>query len=468
MVASLRVARRSFWLACGPGKRRLHSREFSRTGGADLLCVAVPYGMLSMTVASSSTPTRAAAQRGYAGRALLAAVLGYAMDGFDLLILGFMLPVIALDLHLSSTQAGSLVTWTLIGAVAGGVLFGVLSDYFGRVRMLTWTILIFAVFTGLCALAQGYADLLAYRTIAGLGLGGEFGIGMTLVAEAWPAAQRARVSSYVGLGWQLGVLAAALLTPLLLPVIGWRGMFALGLAPAVVSFVVRRRVEEPALFVERAEHARQVARAGQRTTSRKLPLRLLIADARTTCASVGVVILCSVQNFGYYGLMIWLPSYLSKTFGYSLTKSGLWTSATVLGMALGIWLFGIAADRFGRKPTFLFYQAGAVVMVFVYAHLSTPFALLIGGAVMGVFVNGMIGGYGALISELYPTEARATAQNVLFNIGRAVGGFGPVVVGALAARYSFGAALGLLASIYLLDILATLFLIPERRGAALD
>ena len=140
------------------------------------------------------------ARSGYAGRALIASVLGYAMDGFDLLILGFMLPVIAADLHLSSAQAGSLVTWTLIGAVAGGLIFGVLSDYFGRVRMLTWTILIFAVFTGLCALAQGYTDLLAYRTIAGIGLGGEFGIGMTLVAEAWPASQRARVSSYVGLG----------------------------------------------------------------------------------------------------------------------------------------------------------------------------------------------------------------------------------------------------------------------------
>jgi benzoate transport len=423
--------------------------------------------MLSMTVDSTSTSSHATAQRGYAGRALLAAVLGYAMDGFDLLILGFMLPVIAADLHLSSAEAGSLVTWTLIGAVAGGFLFGILSDYFGRVRMLTWTILIFAVFTGLCALAQGYTDLLVYRTIAGLGLGGEFGIGMALVAEAWPASQRARVSSYVGLGWQLGVLAAALLTPLLLPVIGWRGMFALGLAPAVVSFVVRQRVEEPALFVERAEHARHARHAGQ-DAARKLPLTRLVADGRTTRASIGVAILCSVQNFGYYGLMIWLPSYLSKTFGYSLTKSGLWTSVTVLGMALGIWLFGVAADRFGRKPTFLFYQVGAVVMVFVYAHLTTPFALLIGGAMMGVFVNGMIGGYGALISELYPTEARATAQNVLFNIGRAVGGFGPVVVGALAARYSFGAALALLASIYLLDILATLFLIPERRGAALD
>ncbi|WP_250507581.1 MFS transporter [Caballeronia sp. GAFFF3] len=403
---------------------------------------------------SSVAPTRHALQ------ALIASVLGYAMDGFDLLILGFMLPAIAADLHLTPAQSGALVTWTLAGAVAGGIVFGMLSDYFGRVRMLTWTILVFAVFTGLCALAQGYGDLLIYRTIAGIGLGGEFGIGMALVAEAWPARLRARVSSYVGIGWQLGVLAAALVTPLLLPLIGWRGMFAVGLLPAVASFFVRRHVEEPALFTER----RAAAKANR---ARKLPLKRLCDDARTARASIGVIILCSVQNFGYYGLMIWLPSYLSKTFGYSLTKSGLWTAATVLGMALGIWLFGLAADRFGRKPAFLVYQIGAVAMVFVYSNLTSPSALLIGGAVMGVFVNGMLGGYGALISEIYPTEARATAQNVLFNIGRAVGGLGPVAVGALAARYSFAVALAFLASIYLLDVIATLFLIPEKRGAEL-
>lgn len=388
-------------------------------------------------------------------------MLGYAMDGFDLLILGFMLPAIAADLHLTPAQSGALVTWTLAGAVAGGVVFGMLSDYFGRVRMLTWTILVFAVFTGLCALSQGYGDLLIYRTVAGIGLGGEFGIGMALVAEAWPARLRARVSSYVGIGWQMGVLAAALITPMLLPVIGWRGMFAVGLLPAVVSFFVRRHVDEPALFTERRAAAKTDA-------ARKLPLRRLFDDARTARASLGVIILCSVQNFGYYGLMIWLPSYLSKTFGYSLTKSGLWTAATVLGMACGIWLFGLAADRFGRKPAFLVYQFGAVAMVFVYSSLTSPAALLIGGAVMGVFVNGMLGGYGALISEIYPTEARATAQNVLFNIGRAVGGLGPVAVGALAARYSFSVALAFLASIYLLDVVATLFLIPEKRGAELD
>ncbi|MFM0327164.1 MFS transporter [Caballeronia glebae] len=404
---------------------------------------------------SNVAPTR------HARQALIASVLGYAMDGFDLLILGFMLPAIAADLHLTPAQSGALVTWTLAGAVAGGVVFGMLSDYFGRVRMLTWTILLFAVFTGLCALAQGYGDLLIYRTVAGIGLGGEFGIGMALVAEAWPARLRARVSSYVGIGWQLGVLAAALITPMLLPVIGWRGMFAVGLLPAVASFFVRRHVEEPALFTERRAAAKADA-------ARKLPLKRLFDDARTARASLGVIILCSVQNFGYYGLMIWLPSYLSKTFGYSLTKSGLWTAATVLGMAFGIWLFGLAADRFGRKPAFLVYQIGAVAMVFVYSNLTSPSALLIGGAVMGVFVNGMLGGYGALISEIYPTEARATAQNVLFNIGRAVGGLGPVAVGALAARYSFAVALGFLASIYLLDVVATLFLIPEKRGAELD
>src|SRR6202007_1197653 len=127
-----------------------------------------------------------------ARRALIGSALGYAMDGFDLLILGFMLRMISADLKLSAAQAASLVTATLIGAVLGGIGFGMLSDRIGRIRVLTWTIIMFAVFTGLCAFAQGYYDLLLYRTLAGVGLGGEFGIGMALVAEAWPASKRAR------------------------------------------------------------------------------------------------------------------------------------------------------------------------------------------------------------------------------------------------------------------------------------
>ncbi|CEJ12205.1 Putative niacin/nicotinamide transporter NaiP [bacterium YEK0313] len=389
-------------------------------------------------------------------KALWGSAIGYAMDGFDLLILGFMLRAISADLKLTTTQSASLVTATLVGAVAGGLLFGMLSDRLGRVRVLTWTIVLFAVFTGLCAFAQGYWDLLIYRTIAGLGLGGEFGIGMALVAEAWPASKRARASSYVGLGWQVGVLAAALLTPLLLPAIGWRGMFAIGVLPAIAAYFIRKSLHEPDVFV------RSTARP--RTGS---PLKLLVKDGETAKLSLGMVILCSVQNFGYYGVMIWLPNYLSSRFGYGLTQSAVWTAVTIGGMAAGIFVFGHVADRIGRRPAFLAYMLGAAIMVVGYSRLTDPMALLVGGAVMGFFVNGMLGGYGALISELYPTAARATAQNVLFNIGRAVGGFGPVAVGALSLAYGFETAIAMLAVLYVVDIVALWLLIPERRGAEL-
>jgi MFS family permease len=407
-----------------------------------------------MSLADELVRTDAAPAPTYARKALAASAVGYAMDGFDFLILGFMMSAIARDLGLGATAGASLATFTLIGAVIGGFVFGMLADAYGRVRVLSLTILIFAAFTGLSAFAQGYWDLVAYRTIAGLGLGGEFGIGMALVAEAWPASQRARASSYVGLGWQAGVLAAALVTPVLLPLIGWRGMFLVGLAPALASFFIRRSVGEPDLFV--------------RKKATGFPVKLLVKDAATTKISLGLFILCSVQNFGYYGLMIWMPNYLGKQFGFSLTQSAVWTAVTILGMGFGIWLFGELADRIGRRPVFIAYQVGAFVMVLVYSQLTNPTALLIGGAIMGLFVNGMLGGYGALMSELYPTNARATAQNVLFNLGRGVGGFGPVVIASLAGAYSFSAAIALLALIYLIDIAATYFLIPERKGMALE
>lgn len=393
----------------------------------------------------------------YAWTILAGSAIGYAMDGFDLLILGFMLPAIAVALHLSAQQSGALVTWTLIGAVAGGVIFGALSDRFGRIRVLSWTILLFAGFTGLCAVAQGFWDLIAYRTMAGVGLGGEFGIGMALAAEAWPAQKRGRVSSYVALGWQSGVLLAALLTPTLLQHIGWRGMFAVGVLPALVAWILRKRLHEPEVFVQRRGRVATLDR-----------FRLLASDGRTARTSLGVVILCAVQNFGYYGLMIWMPTYLSSRLGFSLTKSGLWTAVTVIGMMIGVWLFGQLADRIGRKPTFLMYQMGAAVMVIAYSRLSDPITMLWAGALMGMFVNGMVGGYGALMSEAYPTSVRATAQNVLWNVGRAIGGLGPLIVGVLAVRYSFQVAIALLAGLYVLDMLATLILIPEMKGLPLE
>lgn len=230
----------------------------------------------------------------------------------------------------------------------------------------------------------------------------------------------------------------------------------IGLLPALVAFVVRRALDEPEIFIKK--HA----------AKKENSFYLLIKDRKTRATTLGIAVLCSVQVFGYYGIMIWMPTYLSHHVGLGLTKSGMWTSATVLGMAVGVWTLGQLADRIGRRPIFLLFQIGATIMVFLYSRITEPSMILWVGAIMGIFVNGMSGGIGALISESYPTAARATAQNVLFNFGRAVGGMGPLAVGALAAKYSFNIAIALLASIYVLAMGATIFLIPELKGKELE
>lgn len=392
----------------------------------------------------------------YAKRAATASSVGYAMDGFDLLVIGFALSAVTATFGLSNPQAASLATVTLVGSVLGGILFGILSDYLGRVKVLTWSILIFAVFTGLTALSWDYWSIAVFRFIAGIGLGGEFGIGMTLAAEAWPAAKRARATAWVANGWQGGTLLATGLSAALLPLGGWRLLFAVGALPAVVAYFLRKKLEEPLKFVEaQREPARQ-----------RFPIRELIADARTTRKSIGVLILASVQNFGYYGIIIWLPSYLANDLGYSYNKSAIWTAVTVGGMIIGVFIFGKLCDTIGRKPSFLIWQVGALLSVLAYANIQSGWVLLAGGVVMGLFVNGMMGGYGALMAELYPTEARATAQNVLWNLGRAVAGFAPLVVATIAASHGFAFAIGALACIYVVDMFA-LLLIPERKGAEL-
>ncbi|QAY58566.1 MFS transporter [Microbacterium protaetiae] len=414
---------------------------------------------MATTIPEVSSEDRA--ERSYTRKAIFAAALGYGLDGFDLLILSFALSGIIASFSLSDAQAGSLATITLFGAVVGGIVFGMLADRYGRVKVLSWTVLIFAVFTGLSSLAQGFWDLAAYRFLAGVGIGGEFGIGMTLAAEAVPARARARATSWVGVGFQLGVFAAALVSAPVIALWGWRGLFVIGIAPAIFAMVVRRRLHEPPKFAEKQA-------AGQTPAiSHWASIKLLFRDRTTTRITFAMIILTTVQNFGYFGIITWLPSYLSDKLGLGVTRGSLWTAVTVIGMLTGIVVFGQLADRLGRRKAFWIFQVGAIVSILVYSQLADPTALLLGGFVMGAFANGMLGGHGALMAELYPTEARATAQNVLFNIGRALGGFAPVIIALLAGSYGFPFALALLPAIYVIQF-AAMFLLPERRGAELE
>lgn len=169
------------------------------------------------------------------------------------------------------------------------------------------------------------------------------------------------------------MLAAALVTPALLPTIGWRGMFLVGVIPAFVAWFIRNKLHEPELFVGSTAKRRSFVDA----------FKLLFKDTATAKISAGIVVLTSVQNFGYYGLMIWMPNFLSKQLGFSLTKSSMWTAVTILGMMFGIWVFGQLADRIGRKPTaFLLFQVGAVIMVLTYSSLSDQTLMLWAGAAL--------------------------------------------------------------------------------------
>ncbi|GEB22990.1 MFS transporter [Brevibacterium aurantiacum] len=421
-----------------------------------------------MSAATPKTTAEATSAPAYKRKALFAAAVGYGLDGFDLLILSFALGGIIATFGLSDVEAGSLSTITLFGAVLGGIIFGSLADRYGRVRVLTWTVLIFAVFTGLSSIAQGYWDMAAYRFIAGIGIGGEFGIGMALAAEAVPANQRARATSWVGVGFQIGVFAAAIVSAPVIALWGWRALFVIGLFPAIFAFVIRRGVEEPDKFVQ----SQRGQTAGESGDSAELPtfgakIRALVKDRATVKITFALIVLSTVQNFGYFGIIAWLPNYLSEKMDLGVTKGSLWTAVTVIGMLAGILIFGQVADRLGRRPAFWIFQAGAIVSILVYSQMTDPSALLIGGFFMGAFANGMLGGHGALLAEMYPTQVRATAQNVVFNIGRALGGLAPVVIALLADSFGFAFAFALLPTIYIIQFLA-MFLLPEKRGVELE
>lgn len=408
-----------------------------------------------------------------------ASIIGYAMDGLDVLILSFAMAAIVSEFGLTLGEGGMIATYTLIGTVLGGYIFGIFADWWGRVHTFSLTIIIFSIFTGACAFADNAVHLDILRFLAGLGLGGEYGIGMTLVSETWPGAKRARATAGVAMGWQAGAVLAAILAAVVLPDYGWRGLFLVGVLPALLAAWARHGIKEPPMWVKRKEMKKALqARkdAGEKLTAeeeeqlteaKKFPLAHLFADKKTTITTIALTIVTSVQNFGYYGIMVWLPMILLKEHGLTTKSMSGWMIVTVIGMIAGIFVFGWLCDRLGRKKPYLLFYVCAAAMVYIYVNLGTPIALLFGGAFLGFFCNGMMAGYGTLLSENYTTDARSTAQNFIFNTGRAVGGFAPVIIGTIAQTNGFNTAFVLLSAVYLAAAVNVLFFVKDTKGTVI-
>lgn len=412
-------------------------------------------------------------------KVMWASIIGYAMDGLDVLILSFAMAAIVSEFGLTLGEGGLIATYTLIGTVLGGYLFGIFADYYGRVHTFSLTIIIFSIFTGACAFADNVTHLNILRFLAGLGLGGEYGIGMTLVSETWPAAKRARATAGVAMGWQAGAVLAAILAAVVLLDYGWRGLFLVGVVPALLAAWARHGIKEPPMWVKRKEMKKALAarkangealtaeEEEQLAEAKKFPLAHLFAGPSKTVTTLSLTVMTSVQNFGYYGIMVWLPMILLKEHGLTTKSMSGWMIVTVIGMIAGIYVFGYLCDRLGRKVPYLIFYVCAAAMVYIYVNLGTPIALLFGGAFLGFFCNGMMAGYGTLLSENYTTDARSTAQNFIFNTGRAVGGFAPAIIGALAQSHGFSAAFALLSCVYIAATVNVLLFIKDTRGTVI-
>lgn len=389
----------------------------------------------------------------YRKKTVVASVAGLTLEGMDIMFISFAMSMIIAEFQIDMAAGGLISSITNLGMLAGGVIFGILADKFGRVRIFTYTILLFAVGTALTGLAQNIEQVYLFRFIAGLGAGGEYGIGMALVAEAWPKNKQGRASSYVSVGAQYGVILAALLSAMILPAWGWRGLFFVGLAPVIFAFIVRKKLDESPAWLETQKKKQSVQKQGK--------LKQLFATPRIAFTTVALAIMATVQIAGYNGLMIWLPSMLQQSQGLSVSSSALWTISTAAGMIAGMLTFGQFIDRFGMKRSYGIFLAASAVAVFLYSFASGSTGLLIGGAIVGFFSNGMFAGYGALISKYYSVEIRSTATNTIFNFGRALGGLSPILVGYILQHANVTVAMTYLALLYCISFIA---MVSLRKG----
>ena len=395
-----------------------------------------------------------------AKRALVAAGFGWMLDAFDVMLYALVLAALMTDLGIAKATAGLLGSVTLVASAAGGLLFGVIADRYGRTRALVGSILIYSVFTAACGFAQTLTQLAIFRTFLGLGMGGEWASGAALVSETWPAAHRGKALGLMQSSWAIGYAAAALVTAIVLPRWGWRAVFFVGVLPALFTVWIQRRVEEPLAW--RQLQAERRPRGSFRAVFRG-PLAAL---------TVAVTLMNACTMFAWWGFNLWIPAYLSLP----ATQGGVGLSATVMSgfviaMQVGMWFgyvtFGFVSDSVGRKRAYIVYLLTAAVLIFAYGAARSPTLLLLLGPFVAFFGTGYFTGFGAVTAEIYPTEIRATAQGFTYNIGRIASAVAPFMVGRVAETRGFGFALSIVSVSFVLAAIMWRW-IPETKGRDLQ
>jgi MFS family permease len=391
-------------------------------------------------------------------RSLVAGGLGWLLDAMDVMLYSLVLAHLMRDLGMTKSTGGLLNSLTLLASALGGLAFGFLADRVGRTRALMLSILVYSAASGACGLSQTVVQLAIFRFVLGLGMGGEWTTGAALIAETWRPEHRGKALGVMQSTWAIGEIIAACVVGFVLPRFGWRAVFFVGILPALLVLWIRKDVPESEVWLAKGRSEGGAWRVLLRPDLRR---NGLVATAMN-----------ALGMFGYWGLFTWIPAYLSMPVaqggrGLDLFQTTTWLVVMGVGKWLGYVLFGFAADAFGRRRSYVVYLLVAAALVPLYGLATSPTLLLVLGPFVAFFGTGFFSGFSALAAELFPTEVRATAMGVSYNIGRGLSAAAPFVVGALAERTGLGSAFFLLAFAFFLAALLALAL-PETRGKVLD
>ncbi|ABF07382.1 MULTISPECIES: MFS transporter [Cupriavidus] len=390
------------------------------------------------------------------------AFLGHAVDVFDFMIYSFLISTLLAQWGMSKSMAGAIVTWTLVSSLVGAIGAGLLADRFGRVRVLRWTILVFAVSCFLCGISTSPEQLMMFRMLQGLGFGGESSLCMVLVTELIRnPAHRGKYSGFTAssysFGWGGAAIAYAITFNLFEPEVAWRVCFFLGILPALVVVYLRRNLQEPEVFLKsRAERGNVSAAADLARVFRGPLLRKTV--------------LCSLLSGGmlgaYYAIATWLPTFLKTERGLSVFGTSSYLAVTILGSLVGYVAGAYATDRWGRRLTYMAFAAGAFVMAMIYMVIPVSnTSMLFLGFPLGVLMQGVFSGIGATISESYPSSIRATGYGVSYNLGRVIGSFFPLAVGWLnSGRTTLALAIAMVAGVGYALVMVSAAMLPETSG----
>lgn len=379
-------------------------------------------------------------------KVLFSSMSGLGLQSMSTMLLSFVLATMISDFGINGAAGGFISTITNIGMLVGGIIFGTLADRRGRVRVFVITVAIFSIATGAMAFANNIYLVYLFRFLVGVGGGGEYGVIMSMIADSFSSDKRGRINSYVTISGQIGSIVAAIAAAIIIPAFGWRALFVFGTLPIFLAIYAHFKLEEP------EEWKKEVLE-----TQVKPSIKDLFIEGRAS-VTIRLTIMAIAQVAGYFGLMNWLPSILQNKVGLTVSGSSYWMIVTIVGMSVGMLFFGQIMDKVGAKFAYSLFLIASAIAVFIYSFADSGTEILIGGAAVGFFCNGMNAGYGAIVGNLYPSHIRATANNIIFNIGRAVGGFSSVFIGFFLDNYSLTIAMLFLSVLYIVSLLSVLSL----------